>query len=166
MRDLLPEIIESVEIPVIGAGGVTTGRDIYEVLQMGAAGVQMGSRFAATVESSAPQAFKQMYVDATPDEVVLVKSPVGYPGRALKNPFWERTQVEDYPAIKKCRSCLKECHKEYCIINELEMAQGGDVDQGLVFAGSAAADIHDIPTVAALMARLESEYHAAEEECS
>jgi nitronate monooxygenase len=166
MRDLLPEIIESVSIPVIAAGGVTTGRDIFEVLRMGAAGVQMGTRFAATVESSAPQAFKQMYVDATPDDVVLIKSPVGLPGRALKNPFWERTLAADYPPIRKCISCLKECHKEYCIINELEMAQSGDVDQGLVFAGSAAADVHDIPTVSALMSRLESEYRAAEEESS
>ena len=164
MLDLLPEIVASVDIPVIGAGGVTTGRDILKALSLGAAGVQMGSRFAATVESSAPEAFKQMYVDATPDEVVLVKSPVGLPGRALKNPFWERTQAGDYPPIKKCRSCLKECHKEYCIINELEMAQGGDVEQGLVFSGSAAADIHDVPTVAELMTRLESEYSAAAEE--
>jgi len=163
MLDLLPEIVSAVNIPVIGAGGVTTGRDIFEVIKLGAAGVQMGSRFAATVECSAPQAFKQMYVDATPDEVVLVKSPVGLPGRALKNPFWERTQEQDYPPIKRCISCLKVCHKEYCIINELEMAQGGDVEQGLVFAGSAAADIHDIPTVADLVARLESEYRLAEE---
>jgi NAD(P)H-dependent flavin oxidoreductase YrpB (nitropropane dioxygenase family) len=61
-----------------------------------------------------------------------------------------------------CRSCLKECHKEYCIVNELEMAQAGDVEQGLVFAGSAAARINDIPTVSALMERLESEWVAAE----
>jgi len=162
MRDLLPEIIEAVQIPVIGAGGVVTGADIREVLEMGAAGVQMGSRFAATVESSAPEAFKQMYVDATPDEVVLIKSPVGLPGRALKNPFWERTKREDYPAIPSCRACLKECHKEYCIVRELEMAQGGDVEQGLVFAGSAAARIHDVPTVALLMERLQAEYARAE----
>jgi len=166
MRELLPDILASVSIPVIGAGGVVTGRDILEVLKMGAAGVQMGSRFAATVESSAPANFKQMYVDATPDDVVLIKSPVGLPGRALKNPFWERTQVQDYPAIPKCKSCLKECHKEYCIMSELEMSQGGDVEQGLVFSGSAAARIHDVPTVADLMTRLESEYHAAEEESS
>ncbi len=162
MRDLLPEIVAAVDIPVIGAGGVVNGADIAEVLALGAAGVQMGSRFAATVESSAPEAFKQMYVDATPDEVVLIKSPVGLPGRALKNAFWERTQQEDYPKIPRCITCLKACHKEYCIMNELEMAQRGDVDQGLVFAGSAAADIHDIPHVAELMARLETEYAAAE----
>jgi len=164
MRELLPEILEAVDIPVIAAGGVVTGRDIAEVLEMGAAGVQMGSRFAATVESSAPEAFKQMYVDATPDEVVLVKSPVGLPGRALKNPFWERTQRGDYPAIAKCVACLKECHKEYCIMKELEMSQGGDVEQGLVFAGSAAARIHDVPRVADLMKQLVAEWREAQGE--
>lgn len=163
MRDLLPEIIDAVDIPVIGAGGVVDGTDIKQVLDMGAAGVQMGTRFAATKESSAPDGFKQMYVDATPDQVVLVKSPVGYPGRALKNPFWERTQRGDYPEIPGCKACLKECHKEYCIINELEMAQGGDVEQGLVFAGSAASRIHDVPSVSQLMDRLVAEWCEAEE---
>ena len=162
MLDLLPEIVEAVDIPVVGAGGVVTGADIKDVLDLGAAGVQMGTRFAATVESSAPDAFKQMYVDATPDQVVLVKSPVGLPGRALKNPFWERTQQGDFPEIPKCRNCLKDCHQDYCIIDELEMAQRGDVDNGLVFAGSAAARIHDVPTVADLMSRLESEWRLAE----
>jgi nitronate monooxygenase len=151
---------------VIGAGGVVDGADVAEVLALGAAGVQMGSRFAATVESSAPEAFKQMYVDATPDEVVLIKSPVGLPGRALKNAFWQRTQEEDYPKIPKCITCLKACHKEYCIMDELKMAQGGDVEQGLVFAGSAAAEIHDIPAVADLMSRLEAEYSKAVGEAS
>jgi nitronate monooxygenase len=162
MRDLLPEIIEAVSIPVIGAGGVVNGADIKEVLDMGAAGVQMGSRFAATVESSAPEAFKQMYVDATPDDVVLIKSPVGYPGRALKNPFWQRTIDKNYPERPPCKACLKECSKEYCIITELLMSQGGDVEEGLVFAGSAAARIHDVPHVAELMARLEEEYSEAQ----
>lgn len=164
MLDLLPEIVEAVDIPVIGAGGVVNGADIKAVLDMGAAGVQMGTRFAATVESSAPDAFKRMYVDATPSEVVIVKSPVGLPGRALRNPFWERTQREDYPAIPGCRSCLKECHKEYCIVNELEMAQRGDVEQGLVFAGSAASRVHDVPHVSELMDRLVREWREAEGE--
>ncbi len=163
MLDLLPEIVEAVDIPVIGAGGIVDGAGIKRALDAGAAGVQMGSRFAATVESSAPDAFKQMYVDARPEDVVLVKSPVGLPGRALKNPFWERTQRGDYPPIERCLSCLKECHKEYCIMRELEMSQGGDVEQGLVFAGSSAANIHDVPTVAQLMDRLVREYADAEE---
>lgn len=161
MRELLPEIIASVDIPVIAAGGVVDGKDIAEVLDMGAAAVQMGSRFVATQESSAPLAFKQMYVDATDEDIALVKSPVGLPGRALKNPFWERTQAGDFPAIPRCEACLKECHKDYCIMNELHMSQAGDVDQGLVFAGSAAARIHDIPSVAELMDRLVAEWRSA-----
>jgi nitronate monooxygenase len=164
MRELLPEIIDAVDLPVIGAGGVVTGADIKEVLDMGAAGVQMGTRFVATQECSAPENFKQMYVDATPDRVVLVKSPVGLPGRALKNPFWERTQQGEYPEIKGCTACLKECHKDYCIVNELEMAQRGDIENGLVFAGSAAARIHDVPTVAVLMKRLVAEWRQAQGE--
>lgn len=163
MRELLPSILDAVDIPVIAAGGVVTGADIAEVLGMGASGVQMGTRFAATFESSAPVAFKQMYVDASPDDVVIVKSPVGLPGRALKNPFWERTQVGDYPPIPGCIACLKECHKEYCIMHELRLSQGGDVEQGLVFAGSAAARIHDVPHVSELMERLVSEWRAAKE---
>ena len=114
------------------------------------------------MESSAPDAFKQMYVDATPDDVVIVLSPVGLPGRALRNPFWERTQRKDYPKIPKCISCLKQCHKEYCIMDELVMCQRGDVEQGLVFSGSAAARVHDVPTVADLMARLVAEYDEAQ----
>jgi nitronate monooxygenase len=162
MKELLPEIVEAVDLPVIGAGGVVTGADIKEVLDLGAAGVQMGTRFLATEESSAPAAFKQMYIDATPDRVVLVKSPVGLPGRALKNPFWERTHKGEYPETVSCRACLKECHKEYCIIDELEMAQRGDVENGLVFAGSSVARIHDIPSVADLITRLIKEWRHAE----
>lgn len=163
MEDLLPEIVEAVDIPVIGAGGIVTGADIKRVLDAGASGVQMGSRFAATVESSAPQAFKQMYVDATEDDIVLVKSPVGLPGRALRNPFQERAARGDYPARPTCVNCLKQCGHEYCIIDELLLAQGGDVQNGLVFAGSAAARIHDIPNVADLMVRLQREWQAAQE---
>lgn len=162
MLDLLPRIIAAVDLPVIGAGGVITGGDIKKVLDLGGAGVQMGTRFAATAESSAPDAFKQMYVNATPDDVVLVKSPVGMTGRALRNPFWERAQAGEYPPVEKCRACLKDCHKDYCIINELEIAQRGDVDNGLVFAGSAAARIEDVPTVAELMDRLVAEWREAE----
>lgn len=163
MRDLLPEIIEAVDIPVIGAGGVVTGADIKEVLDMGASGVQMGSRFAATEESSASEAFKQMYVDATDDDIILVKSPVGLPGRALRSPFTDLLASGEKPDMGRCRSCLKQCHKDYCIIERLERSQRGDVETGLIFAGSSAARVHDIPKVADLMQRLVAEWRAASE---
>ena len=166
MLDLLPEIIESVDLPVIGAGGVVTGADVKRVLDAGAAGVQMGTRFAATVESSASDAFKQMYVEATDEDVVLIKSPVGLPGRALRSPFTEALAAGNVPRIERCVVCLKECHKDYCIIDKLVKAQTGDVEHGLIFAGSAATRIHDIPTVAELFERLQREYDAACEEVS
>jgi NAD(P)H-dependent flavin oxidoreductase YrpB (nitropropane dioxygenase family) len=163
MLDLLPEIIEAVDIPVIGAGGVVTGSDIRRTLEAGAAGVQMGSRFAATVESSAPEAFKQMYVDATEEDIVIVRSPVGLPGRAISNPFSRQMAAGQMPPIGRCISCLKKCGKEYCIMERLKMAQAGDVVDGLVFAGSSAARVHDIPTAGDLIKRLVAEFEASGE---
>ena len=163
MLDLLPEIVDAVSIPVLGAGGVVTGADIKRTLDAGAAGVQIGSRFAATEESSAPLAFKELYVSATDEDIVLVKSPVGLPGRAIRNPFSRRIDVGDHPEIERCISCLKKCGQDYCIMERLVMSQTGDVEDGLVFAGSSAARIHDIPTVAELMSRLEHEWCEAEE---
>jgi NAD(P)H-dependent flavin oxidoreductase YrpB (nitropropane dioxygenase family) len=161
MKELLPRIIESVDIPVIGAGGVVTGSDIKDVLDLGAAGVQMGSRFAATVESSASEAFKQMYVEADENDIVLVKSPVGLPGRAIRSALTRRLESGDVPRIERCVACLKDCGKDYCIIDKLVKAQQGDVEDGLVFAGTSAARVHDIPTVAALMERLVAEWQVA-----
>lgn len=166
MLDILPEIIEAVDIPVIGAGGVVTGSDIKRVLDMGAAGVQMGSRFAATEESSAPEDFKQMYVDATPEDMVIIQSPVGLPGRALRNAFSDLHVAGDNPKIKRCISCLKKCGKEFCIMDTLVRAQKGDVTHGLVFAGDSAVRIKDIPKVSELMDRLVSEWSLATEGAS
>lgn len=161
--DLLPRIVAAVDIPVIGAGGIVTGADIKSVLDAGAAGVQMGSRFVATDECSASDGMKRMYVEATDEDIVLVKSPVGLPGRALRNPFQERASQGVYPERPPCRSCLKDCGKEYCIINQLEMAQRGDVTDGLVFAGASASRVHDVLPVKDLMERLVAEWRAAEE---
>ena len=164
LKDLLPEIVDAVDIPVLGAGGVVTGGDIKEILDMGAAGVQMGSRFAATEESSASDVFKQKYVDATEDDIILIKSPVGLPGRAIKSVLTHRLEREDYPPIENCQNCLKQCGHEYCIIDKLVRAQTGDAELGLFFAGNAAARVHDIPSVDELMDRLEKEWEAASQE--
>jgi len=158
LEELLPKILGATNLPAIAAGGIATGADIRRFLDMGAAGVQMGSVFAATVESSASPEFKQMYVDCTEDDVVLVRSPVGLPGRALRNPFFERLARLDYPPISSCSGCLKKCGKEYCIIDKLIKAQQGDVIEGLVFAGTSAVQVRDVPTVDELIVRLKSEY--------
>lgn len=161
--DLLPEILDAVDIPVIAAGGICTGADIKRMLDAGAAGVQMGSRFVATTECSAAEAFKAMYVAATDDDIVLTTSPVGLPGRAIRNPLTEKHAAGDYERIERCRACLKECGKEYCIIDALEKAQRGDVTTGLVFAGTSAARVHDVVPAAEVMDRLVAEWRAAEE---
>jgi nitronate monooxygenase len=161
VRELLPSILETVSIPVVAAGSIISGGDIHEVLGMGAAGVQMGTRFAATVESSAPPAFKQMYLDATDEDVILVDSPVGLPGRSLRNPLTDRLAAGVEPRIERCIVCLKKCGKQFCIMDKLLKSQGGDVEDGLVFTGGAVARVHDIPTVHELMARLVAEYWAA-----
>ncbi|MGB4442178.1 MAG: nitronate monooxygenase [Coriobacteriia bacterium] len=164
--DLLPEILEAVSIPVIAAGGIATGADIKRMLDMGAAGVQMGSRFVATTECSAADAFKAMYVAATDDDIVLTPSPVGLPGRAIRNPLTERHAAGDYERIERCRACLKECGKEYCIMDALIRSQAGDVTTGLVFAGTSAARVHDVLPAAEVIDRLVAEWRAAEEGAS
>ncbi len=164
LKELLPEVLEAVDIPVLAAGGIVDGRDIHEMIAAGAAGVQMGSRFLATDESSAPPAFKRMYLEATEEDIVTMKSPVGLPGRALRNPFVERLAAGEVPPIKSCIICLKRCGKEYCIIDKLVKAQEGDVEDGLVFAGTSAARIHDILPASKLMDRLVREYQEAIEE--
>jgi len=161
VRELLPSILESVSIPVIAAGNIMTGGDIRELLAAGAAGVQMGTRFAATVESSASDAFKQMYVDATDEDIVLVNSPVGLPGRSLRSPLTERLDAGLEPRIEGCIACLKKCGKQFCIMDKLVKSQLGDVEDGLVFTGGGVARVTDIPTVHELMQRLVSEYGLA-----
>jgi nitronate monooxygenase len=163
VRQLLPRILESVDLPVIAAGNIVDGADIFELISAGAAGVQIGGRFAATVESSAPDAFKRMYVEATDADMVIVRSPVGLPGRALRNPLTERLDAGTEPAIERCVACLKKCGKQFCIMDKLIKAQSGDVEDGLVFTGGGVGRIHDIPTVPVLMERLVAQYRSAAE---
>lgn len=163
VRELLPSILEAVSIPVIAAGNIVTGSDIFEIMRSGAAGVQMGTRFAATVESSAAPAFKQMYLDATDEDMVLIDSPVGLPGRSLRNPLTERLAAGVEPRIERCIVCLKKCGKQFCIMDKLVRCQKGDVEDGLVFTGGGVGRIHDIPKVRDLIDRLVSEYRVASE---
>jgi NAD(P)H-dependent flavin oxidoreductase YrpB (nitropropane dioxygenase family) len=161
VRQLLPKILESVDLPVLAAGNIVDGADIFEVMSAGAVGVQMGARFAATVESSAPDAFKQMYVDATDEDMVIIRSPVGLPGRALRSALTERLEAGTEPRIEHCIVCLKKCGKQFCIMDKLVKAHTGDMEDALVFTGGGVGRIHDIPTVAVLMERLVSQYRAA-----
>jgi nitronate monooxygenase len=163
VRQLLPRILQAVSIPVVAAGNIIDGADIFELMRAGAAGVQMGTRFAATDESSAPEAFKQMYVDADEEDIVLISSPVGLPGRSLRNTFTDSLAAGTVQPIRGCIVCLKKCGKQFCIMDKLVRCQAGDVVDGLVFTGGGVARIHDILPVRELMRRLVSEYFSAAE---
>jgi nitronate monooxygenase len=129
------------DMPVIAAGGVWNREDVLHSFSLGAKGVQMGTRFVCTYECDAADEFKKMYMDATEKDVVLIKSPVGLPGRAIKNPFTEQILLGPYPGHKCIANCLKHCSFKkdkigFCIATALTKAHTGDVDHGLVFCGS------------------------------
>jgi nitronate monooxygenase len=147
------------EIPVVVAGGVFDGYDIAKYLKLGASGVQMATRFVATEECDASDSFKNAYVNCTKDDIQIVKSPVGMPGRAIKNTFAKTTAVER-EKITHCYNCLTPCNPAntpYCISKALINAVKGNVDQGLLFCGENASRITKITTVKELMDELVSE---------
>lgn len=160
MRELLPEIKQAVSIPVIGAGGVIDGRDIVDVLNLGADGVQMGTRFAASEESNAAPALKEYYLQAKHEDIVLINSPVGLPGQAINNPFAQKITEGTAPIPESCDGCLKHCAKNFCIIKALIRAQQGDVENGLVFSGEYIHRIKEILPVREIFRRLLAEVDA------
>ena len=160
VRELIPDIRKAVDIPVIAAGGVLTGQDIVDLIQMGANGVQMGSRFAASEESNAAPALKEFYLKAQPEDVVLIHSPVGLPGRAVRTPFSSRIMEGPVPPTV-CDRCLKQCDHHFCIIRALSRAQQGDLETGLVFTGEFMPRIDRILTVHEIFEELKQQLEAA-----
>ncbi|MGL4108871.1 NAD(P)H-dependent flavin oxidoreductase [Clostridium sp. LP20] len=147
------------DIPVIVAGGVFDGNDIAKYLSLGANGVQMATRFVATEECDAAMEFKEAYINAKKEDVVIVKSPVGMPGRAILNPFVNRTK-EGPIKVTKCYNCLTPCNPAdtpYCISKALINAVKGNISEGLVFCGENASRINSITTVDSLMKELKTE---------
>lgn len=154
MKVIVPEVRAAVKIPVIAAGGVINGRDIVEALKLGADGVQMGTRFMASEESNAAPALKEFYLKAKPEDVVIIKSPVGLPGRAVKNPFAAKILEGTADTPDTCDACLKHCERNFCIIKALIRAQQGDTETGLVFTGEYIHKIDAILPVKEIFARL------------
>lgn len=159
VRDIIPDVRKAVKIPVIAAGGVLTGKDMKELFDMGANGVQLGSRFASSVESNAAPALKEYYLKSKPEDITLIHSPVGLPGRAVRSPFSERVMKGSVPP-DKCDACLKACKHNFCIIRALIRAQQGDVETGLVFTGEYMPKIDKILSVKEIFAKLKSEFAA------
>jgi len=170
---LLPEVIESIKpliekagrnIPVIAGGGIYNGQDIYKFLQLGADGVQMATRFVTTQECDASIKFKQAYLDSNQQDTLIIKSPVGMPGRALRNEFINDVHAGKKTPFKCPYHCIVTCdyqNSPYCIAIALMNAQKGNMKHGLVFAGANVHRCQEITSVKELMATLIHEYDAA-----
>jgi len=156
--DLLKEIVGTVRIPVIAAGGIMDGHDIARALKAGADGVQMATRFVASDECEASPKFKELYLTSAPEDSVLIDSPVGLPGRAIRNALTERLAAKKQLGVQKCNSCLKHCSHSFCILDALEKAVDGDVENGLVFSGEFFHRIKEISPVKKIITQLVEEY--------
>lgn len=173
LENLVPEVLEAVKpfedeygraIPVIAAGGVYTGEDIYKFLQMGASGVQMGTRFVATHECDAYLPFKQAYIDCKQEDIVIVDSPVGMPGRCVGGAFVDSVKRGEKHPFKCPFHCIITCKVQespYCIAFCLGNAKLGHFDKGYAFCGENAYRLNEIVSVKELMQSLISEYEEA-----
>ena len=149
-----------VSIPVIPAGGIYDGRDVAKFLKMGAKGVQIGTRFVATVECSAAEEFKQLYLDANEDDIVFIQSPVGMPAKAIRTKFLDEILRGERKEFTCNYQCLRTCDPntvQYCIAKGLIDAVEGDIDNAVVFAGTNVARIKKIVSVKELMDEIVSE---------
>jgi nitronate monooxygenase len=166
LEKLLAEVLDTIKpyedkygkkIPVIAAGGIYNGKDIARMLSLGAAGVQMGTRFVCTEECDVSQQFKQAYLEAKEEDIVIIKSPVGMPGRAINNRFLKDLEVKGKLKINCPYRCLTACEVKtarYCIALALLNSYFGDVDHGLIFCGQNAYRVDKIITVKELIQEL------------
>ena len=148
------------EIPVFVAGGVFTGSDIARFINLGADGVQMGTRFIATHECDASDEFKDAIINCKEEDIVIVDSPTGFPGRALRNKFTKTIDPNVDAKISHCYNCMTPCnpaHTIYCISEALIIAAKGDVENGLVFAGENAYRVNKKVSVKELIDELMKE---------
>lgn len=141
------------KIPVVTAGGIYTHKDVLHQMELGVDGVQVATRFVTTEECDAPMAFKQSYIAAKKEDIVITKSPVGMPGRAIINPFLSKVDQTPF-RLKHCYQCLDKCDRKtipYCITEALVNSATGNVDHGLLFCGSNAYLAEKIETVEEVM---------------
>lgn len=138
-------------IPVVVAGGINTAEDVRHILNLGADGVQVASRFVTTEECDASLEYKMSYIHAEQKDIAIVKSPVGMPGRAIRNSFIEKcSSGSDEYRPKKCHQCIEKCNPAaipYCITDALVNAVKGNIDNGLLFCGAKAYRADKMQTV-------------------
>ncbi len=176
LHRLVPKVVAAVapyqerwnrHIPVIAAGGVYTGRDILKFFHLGASGVQMGTRFVATHECDADIRFKQAFIEARKEDLTIIQSPVGLPGRAISNQFLRDVAQGEKKPFTCPWKCLKTCdytQSSYCIACALNQARAGRLKHGFAFAGANAWRVDRIMSVQELMQLLIDQYLAAKAE--
>jgi NAD(P)H-dependent flavin oxidoreductase YrpB (nitropropane dioxygenase family) len=174
LEALIPEVVAVVSqyesdktIPVIAAGGITTGEDVFHFMELGAAGVQMGSIFVPTYECDAAPEFKQVYIDSNQNDTIIIQSPVGMPGRAFDGEFI-RSVNEGNETPKNCPfNCIKTCNytqSPYCIIKALYNASRGNMKKGYAFAGANAYMAQKIRSVKEVVANIKEEFADAKQQ--
>jgi NAD(P)H-dependent flavin oxidoreductase YrpB (nitropropane dioxygenase family) len=172
LEKILPEVISAIKpfeeqfnrnIPVIAAGGIYTGADIHKFMQLGAQGVQMATRFVTTYECDASDVFKEIYLNCKKEDIIIIDSPVGLPGRAIRNEFLERISAGAKESFKCPWKCLRSCDFKkvpYCIALALTKAKKGNFEEGFAFAGANAYRADTIISVKELIEKLVEEYTA------
>jgi nitronate monooxygenase len=153
------------EVPVIAAGGIYTGYDIYDIMQAGAKAVKMGTRFVTTYECDASPEFKESYIASKQEDITIIDSPVGLPGRAIYNDFIGQIRMGKTKPFKCSWHCLSSCNfreAPYCIARALFNAAQGNMAEGFAFSGSNGYRAKKIVHVAELIKELAWEYHLQE----
>lgn len=173
LEKLVPEVVSQVKpfeekfnanIPVIAAGGIYSGSDIKEIMELGATGVQLGTRFVTTHECDASDGFKQTYINSIESDIEIIQSPVGMPGRAIRNEFINKINRGEKRPVKCPYKCLKTCDIEktpYCIFAALMSAMKGNFFNGYAFAGSNAWRTSKIISVKETFDALKQEFKEA-----
>jgi len=165
LETLVKELVEFVDsldetIPVVAAGGIFDGNDIARFLRLGASGVQMATRFVCTNECDVHDDFKQAYITAKKEDLVIIKSPVALPGRVIQNEFTQRVMRGETIPFRCPFHCLRSCNPRsapYCIAKVLTDASKGKLNNAFVFAGSNAYKCTEIVSVKALINQLKEE---------
>jgi len=170
LEKLVPSVISVIKpyeqkfqksIPVIAGGGIYTGADIYKFMQLGASAVQMATRFVATFECDASDEFKQAFIRCTKDDIIIIDSPVGLPGRAIRCEFLDRIASGQKEPFKCPWKCLRSCdfkNVPYCIALALTNAKNGDLKHGFAFAGANVYRVDKLVSVKDLIDGLMEEY--------
>ena len=170
LEKLVPSVISAIKpyeqkfqksIPVIAGGGIYTGADIHKFMQLGASAVQMATRFVATFECDASDEFKQAFLRCTKDDIIIIDSPVGLPGRAIRCEFLDRIASGQKEPFQCPWKCLRSCdfkNVPYCIALALTHAKNGDLKHGFAFAGANVYRVDKLVSVKDLIDGLMEEY--------